>query len=137
MRNLRDIDLGEQQTPEINISPLIDMVFLLLIFFMVTTAFVEQPGVEVDKPQAVSAGDLEKKSILVTVTAGGRVMHGGQKVGVQGLRGLVSRLLEKGGKKKPVVIVADREASAGLVVNVIDECKLAGAEKVSIAAEKE
>lgn len=137
MRNLRDIDLGEQQTPEVNISPLIDMVFLLLIFFMVTTAFVEQTGVDVDKPQAVSAGDVEKKSILVTVTAGGRVIHGGQNVGVQGLRGLVSRLLEKGGKKKPVVIVADREASAGLVVNVIDECKLAGAEKVSIAAEKE
>jgi len=135
MRELREVDLEDEQAPEINISPLIDMVFLLLIFFMVTTAFVEQTGVDIDKPRAVSAGELEKKSILLAVTAQGRVMHGGQKVGIEGVRGLVSRLMRQ--EKRPVIIVTDRNASAGLVVNVIDECKLAGADKVSIAAEKE
>lgn len=135
MRELREVDLGDEQAPEINISPLIDMVFLLLIFFMVTTAFVEQTGVDVDKPRAVSAGELEKKTILLAVTAGGRVMHGGQKVDIEGVRGLVSRLMRQ--ERRPVIIVADRNVSAGLVVNVIDECKLAGADKVSIAAEKE
>ena len=135
MRNLRDIDLGEESTPEINLSPLIDMVFLLLIFFMVTTAFVEQTGVQVDKPRAVAASELKKESIMIAVTADGRVMHGGQQVGVEGVRGLVSRLIQQ--NKRPVVLVADRSADAGLIVDVIDECKLAGAEKVSLAAEKE
>ena len=62
---------------EINISPLIDMVFILLIFFIVTTVFVEETGVEVNKPQASSAQDLEKNSILIAITANGKVVYGG------------------------------------------------------------
>ena len=62
---------------DINVSPLIDMVFILLIFFIVTTVFVEETGTEVDKPQAASAVNLEKNSILIAITAKGQVVYGG------------------------------------------------------------
>lgn len=122
-----------EEISEINVSPLIDMVFILLIFFIVTTTFVENTGVEVDKPQAASASSLDKNSILLAVTAKGEVVYGGREVGVGGVRPLVRRLLEK--ESVPVTIQVDEAANAGLVVRVIDESKLGGAPNVSLAAE--
>jgi len=129
---------GGQSTngkPEINIAPLVDMVFLLLIFFMVTTVFVEETGVEVQKPKAASAQSLEKKSILLALTADGRIVYGGREIRLNELRGLVSRLLRE--QEMPVIILADENSRSGVLVDVIDECKLAGAKQVSIAAERE
>jgi len=120
---------------EINISPLIDMVFLLLIFFVVTTAFIEETGVEVKKPTAASAKVLEKESILLTVTQEGKIYYGGREIGLNGVRGLISRLLKE--EQRPVIIIADENSRTGIVVDVIDECKLAGAKSVSIAAQRE
>ena len=122
-----------EEISEINVSPLIDMVFILLIFFIVTTTFVENTGVEVDKPQAASASSLDKNSILLAVTAKGEVVYGGREVGVGGVRPLVPRLLEK--ESVPVIIQVDEAANGGLVVRVIDESKLGGAPNVSLAAE--
>jgi len=126
---------SSNENPEINISPLVDMVFLLLIFFIVTTVFVEETGVEVQKPKAASAQSLEKKSILLALTADGRIVYGGREVRLSGLRGLISRLLRE--QEMPVIILADEQSRSGVLVDVIDECKLAGAKQVSIAAERE
>ena len=126
---------SSNESPEINISPLVDMVFLLLIFFIVTTVFVEETGVEVQKPKAASAQSLEKKSILLALTTDGRIVYGGREVRLSGLRGLVSRLLRE--QEMPVIILADEQSRSGVLVDVIDECKLAGAKQVSIAAERE
>lgn len=126
-----------QQNPMsdgINISPLIDMVFILLIFFIVTTVFVEETGVEVSKPQAASAQDLEKNSILIAVTDSGRVIFGGREVGVTGVSAVVRRLNRK--EPMPVIIQADASVPTRLLVRVIDEAKLAGAPAVSIATEE-
>ncbi|WOO42713.1 biopolymer transporter ExbD [Rubellicoccus peritrichatus] len=117
----------------INISPLIDMVFILLIFFIVTTVFVEETGVEVSKPQAASARDLEKNSILIALTESGRVVFGGREVGVTGVGAIVRRLNQK--DSMPVIIQADASVPTKLLVRVIDEAKLAGAPAVSIATE--
>jgi biopolymer transport protein ExbD len=133
MRYRRSLSEGEEVS-EINISPLIDMVFILLLFFIVTTTFVEETGVEVDKPQAASAIQLEKNSILIAITAKGQVVHGGREIGVSGVRPLVRRLTQK--ENVPVVIQVDENASAGIVVRVIDESKLGGARNVSLAAEQ-
>lgn len=122
-------------TAEINLSPLIDMVFLLLIFFMVTTVFVEETGVDVQKPVAASATKLNKNSILLAVTPRGDIVHGGRALALNAVRGLVARQLRDG--VRPVIILADRVAHTGVVVDVIDECKRAGAETVSIAARQE
>ena len=119
---------------EINISPLIDVVFLLLIFFVVTTVFVEETGVRIDRPQAVSAQDLEKTSIMIAVTADNRIVYAGRDVSLNNLRCIVAQQISQ--KDTPVIIIADCDAAAGRLVEVIDECKLAGANQVSLAANK-
>ena len=119
----------------INLSPLIDMMFLLLIFFIVTTAFVEEVGIELQKPKAASSQTLEKKSIFIGVSKDGKVMYGDKEIGINGVRGMVSRLLRA--QESPVIIIADEASRSGMLVDVIDECKLAGAKKVSIATERE
>lgn len=119
----------------IDMSPLIDCVFILLIFFIVTTVFVEETGVEVDKPQAASAVQLEKTSILIALTDKGEVVYGGREIGIGGVQPLVKRLLQK--EEVPVIIQADTEANTGLLVRIIDEAKLAGAAKVSLATRQQ
>ena len=125
---------SSEEISDINVSPLIDMVFILLIFFIVTTVFVEETGVEVDKPQAASAAALEKNSILLALTADGKVVYGGREIGLSGVRPLVRRMLQQ--EDMPVIVQTDSEANAGLMVQVIDEAKLGGAPKVSLAAER-
>ena len=123
----------KKSTEEINMSPLIDMVFILLIFFIVTTVFVEETGVEVNKPQAASASDLEKNSILIAITENGNVVYGGKEVGISGVRPIIRRLYQK--EKMPVIIQADRNSITDTLVRVIDEAKLAGAISVSLSTE--
>lgn len=116
----------------IDMSPLIDCVFILLIFFIVTTVFVEETGVEVDKPQAASAVQLEKTSVLIALTDKSTIVYGGQDIGIGGVRAVVKRAVQKE-KNIPVIVQADRLAQSGLLVRIIDEAKLAGATKVSVA----
>ncbi|MFT6862678.1 MAG: biopolymer transport protein ExbD [Akkermansiaceae bacterium] len=124
-----------ETTSEINLSPLIDVVFLLLIFFIVTTVFVDETGVEVSKPRAASSQDLDKQAILIAVTAEGRVWQGGQEIGPDGVQAVVSALLEQD-EDTPVIIRADNDAPTKFTVRVIDGAKLAGATSVSLATEK-
>lgn len=123
-----------EEISDINVSPLIDMVFILLIFFIVTTTFVEETGVEVDKPQAASSTNLDKSSILLAITAQGQVVYGGQEIGISGVRPLVKRLTEQ--EPMPVIIQVDKSTAAGIVVRVIDEAKFGGAKNVSLATEQ-
>jgi biopolymer transport protein ExbD len=118
----------------IDLGPLIDCVFILLIFFIVTTTFVEETGVEVDKPLAASSVRLEKTSILLALTEKGEIVYGGKEIGLSGVRQLVKRMLQK--EEIPVIIQADAAAPSGLLVRVIDEAKLGGAAKVSLATRK-
>ncbi|MEM7199425.1 MAG: biopolymer transporter ExbD [Planctomycetota bacterium] len=118
----------------IDISPLIDCVFILLIFFIVTTVFVEETGVEVDKPQAASASQLEKNSVLIAVQPDGDVIYGNRSIGVNGVRAVVQRTRAE---NLPVIVQADKNAKSGVLVRVIDEAKLGGADKVSIATAPE
>ena len=122
-----------EDTVDINISPLIDMVFILLIFFIVTTVFVEETGVEVEKPEAASAVQLDKNSVLIAVTSKGQVVYGGKEIGINGVRAIVRRLTNK--EEMPVIIQVDEGANAGLVVRVIDESKLGGAKNISLSAD--
>jgi biopolymer transport protein ExbD len=126
--------VDNEENSEINMSPLIDMVFILLIFFIVTTTFVEEAGVEVDKPAAASATQLDKNSIIIAVTADGKVIYGGKEIGVGGVRPLVARLSDR--EPLPVIIQPDQATPAGLLVRVIDEAKLGKAKNVSIATDQ-
>jgi len=127
--------LAEPDEPlELNLIPLIDIIMFLLIFFISTTSFIEEPGVKVDKPQAASARQLEKNSIIFAVTSEGKVAYGGKEIGLGGVRPTVKRLCAK--EALPVVIQADEKARSGTVIRVIDEAKLGGAKDVSLATEK-
>ncbi len=123
-----------QSGSEINISPLIDIVFILLIFFIVTTVFIEESGVTVDKPRAVSAADLERESILIAITRDRNVVFGGREIGIAGVRPIVHRLLQS--ETRPIIIQADRTVPTDLLVQVIDEAQLGGAAQISIATER-
>ena len=131
MGRFRNASEDEGGEGGIDMSPMIDCVFILLIFFIVTTTFVEETGVEVDKPQAASAVQLEKNSILIAITANGEVIYGGRDIGIAGVQPLVKRMLQQ--EDVPVIVQADQHVQAGLMVRVIDEAKMGGALKVSVA----
>lgn len=124
---------GDENESPIDIAPvnMIDLMLILLIFFIVSTSFVEEPGVEVDKPQAASSVKLEKSSIIIALTKNGEVVYGGRELGISGVQPLVKRMLQK--EDVPIIIQADSDAQTGLLVRIIDEAKLAGAIKVSVA----
>ena len=115
----------------IDLSPMIDCVFILLIFFIVTTVFVEETGVEVSKPHAFSSEKLEKNSILIAVTLEGKVIYGGRDIGISGVRNVVKQLVLE--EDMPLIIQADRSAEHGIFRSVYREAKLAGAKKISFS----
>ena len=124
---------GGGERVDINMGPLIDMVFLLLIFFVVTTSFVRETGVAVERPTAASSREVSRGNILIGVTARGEVWYEGRRVDPRSVRALVERALAEN-PGHGVVVVADRDSRTGLVVEVMDQCRLAGAPSVNLAA---
>lgn len=121
---------------EINMGPLIDMVFILLIFFIITTNFNRQTGIDVTKPKASTALAQKSKVIMIGITQEGTIHIYGRQVTLERLFSIVTREV-KTNPEVSVVIVADINASIGKAVQIMDQCNLAGAQKVSIAAENE
>lgn len=124
---------GESSASAINLTPLIDMVFILLIFFAVTSSFVKEAGVEVNRPHAQSAVRQEQANITVGVTASGEVWIGKQRVDARSVRGHIERLHAEN-PEGSVVILADEKSHTGLVIRVLDQARLAGVENVALAA---
>jgi biopolymer transport protein ExbD len=124
--------LDQDHNHGIDLSPLIDMVFILLIFFIVTTVFTRETGVEVEKPSAVTAQEFENDVILLAITPDGDVLYDNTNIGVAGVRSTLAALLLV--QERPVVIQADRAVTTDLLVRVLDEAKLAGAASLNIAA---
>ncbi|MDJ0787650.1 MAG: biopolymer transporter ExbD [Myxococcota bacterium] len=124
------LDEADRET-EIDLSPMIDCIFILLIFFIVTTVFVEEPGIEIIRPDAVLDQDLEKNSILVAISPEGKVVYGGKEVGVAGAGARIKQLLNKA--DLPVIIQADSRADHGVFSDLWSAAKNAGAKKISIS----
>jgi len=118
---------------QIDMTPLIDMVFILLIFFIVATSFVRESGVEVNRPQALSAIAKEKISMVIGITSAGRIFMEGQEIDIQNVMGRMNSFLAEvpGGS---VVIVADKNCPTGVTIKVLDYCRLAGVTNLSVAA---
>ena len=117
---------------EIQMTPLIDMVFILLIFFVVTTSFVSETGLDIQRPQSSSSETLPRENIPVAIGADGRITADGQRVGLLSIRSF----LEKRLRMQPglaVVLVADKAVSVGRVVRVMDEIRTAGINEVALA----
>jgi biopolymer transport protein ExbD len=118
---------------EINMAPLIDMVFLLLIFFMVTTSFVKETGIDVHRPMAATAQLKTKGNILLGVSEDGAIFFDKKVVDIRSVRAHMERSLVEM-PEGAVVIVADQKSDTGVIVRVMDQCRLAGAQHISIAA---
>jgi biopolymer transport protein ExbD len=121
---------------QIDMTPLIDMVFILLIFFIVATSFVRESGVEVNRPQALSATTKEKVSMIIGITSAGRIFIEGQEIDIQNIMGRMNSFLAEvpGGS---VVILADKNCPTGITIKVLDYCRLAGVTNLSVAAKAE
>ncbi len=129
----RDHLRSEAGPTALNITPLIDMVFILLIFFAVNASFVKEAGVDVERPSARSAVTQEQANIMIAVTKNGEVWVDRQRVDPKSVRGHVERLHAEN-PEGSVVILADDESRTGLVIEVLDQARLAGVENVAVAA---
>ena len=120
---------------DINITPMLDIVFIMLIFFIVTTSFVKEVALDLNRP---STEPLEEKRISEVITiriaASGQIEVGNRPVDIRAVRANVEGELATQGFDTPVVVIADRAADSGLMVRVIDQARMAGAENVSLAA---
>jgi len=135
MKSFIENRIEESKGQELDLAPLLDVVFILLIFFIVTTVFVKETGVEVDKPTAVSTKQLQKSVLMIAITQSSEVVYAGTNIGVKGVRSTLSQAIRS--KVKPLVIQADKTVPTDLLVQVIDQAKLAGIKSVSIATVNE
>jgi biopolymer transport protein ExbD len=126
----------DTSSTEINMTPLIDMVFILLIFFVVTSSTIKESGIEVSRPSAKTAERQEKGNILISIAKNGDIWIDRRKVDVGALRANVERLHAEN-PEGSVIIAADKNALTGLLVQALDQARLAGVANVSIAAYSE
>lgn len=125
IRRRRDKDEG------IDIAPLIDVVFILLIFFMVSTTFVRNLELDIERPSAATAKTADTRAIRVTLTRSGQVMVEGQEVNSWMIQDRV-RTITVQHPERPVLVTADEDALTGKLVDVVDQCRLAGAKNVGV-----
>ena len=136
MINVRTTLRGGGSEVNINMGPLVDMVFLLLIFFVVTTSFVKETGIDVHRSVAATAERKERGNIMIGISAEGTVHMENKRIDVRSVRALVERALAED-PESGVVIVADKDSNTGIVVKTMDQCRLGGAMNVSLAAKRE
>ncbi|HPG31084.1 MAG TPA: biopolymer transporter ExbD [bacterium] len=120
----------------INIAPLIDMIFILLLFFIVNSAFVSEAGMEINRTSAQNAVQLEKNSVLVFVSSDETITVNNRKTELISLSSVIKQSFFDASGAQSVIIVPDKTVQSGLLIKIMDECKSAGAANISVAAEK-
>ena len=120
---------------EINITPMLDIVFIMLIFFIVTTSFTKETGATINKPQAEQAVALRNGTILIGVRPNDEIWMAQREIQLREVRQMVERARAEN-PEGSVVIIADKGARIGTVTRIMDQVRLAGVEGVSISAEK-
>ena len=121
---------------DIDISPLIDMVFILLIFFMVSTTFVKDMSIDLQRPGAQSATKASTKALRIVIDDAQAVYIDGNPVRPWMIQSRVREFLEVSDDKQ-VLVITDRRVSAEKLIEVVDQCRLAGANDIGVATEKE
>ena len=126
----------EEEDSEINITPMMDIVFIMLIFFIVTTSFVKEISIDVNRPTKSPIKEQKKSEVIsVRISGEGQIFVQDRLITLDAVRANIeSNLALK--PQATVVVVSDREADAGFLVKVIDQSRLAGARNVSLAAQK-
>ncbi len=125
---------GDEEEAEINMTPMLDIVFIMLIFFIVTTSFVKETGIDVSRPNANTAEKKQRGNILIAIKPNGDIWIAKRKIELRAVRANVERLHAEN-PEGSVVIIADKESQTGTLVEVMDQVRLAGVYAVSIAAQ--
>jgi len=131
MRRRRSLAAEGGDAGEVNLTPMLDVVFIMLIFFIVTTSFIKESGVEIERPESSTASPQPDAQLMVAITAQGAIWVDGQPVDAHRVGNEVAALVSGDGR---VVIQADREATTGLLIEVMDRIREAGVEQVAVAA---
>lgn len=121
--------------PEINITPMLDIVFIMLIFFIVTTTFVRETGATIDKPEAITAEARPQGNVLIGVDSSNRIWMNGSEIEMGDVRTLVQRARAEN-PEGSVILISDKGARTGTLVEVMDQVQAAGVSRMSISAEK-
>lgn len=132
MRKIAQAEAEEES--DVNITPLIDIVFIMLIFFIVTATFIKETGIDVNKPDAPTAVVKENANILVAIDADNSIWIDGRRIDIQSVRPNIERLHAEN-PQGSVVIQADKESKTDTLISVMDASRQAGVYNVSIAAE--
>lgn len=127
---------SSEEDQNIDMTPMLDIVFIMLIFFIVTTSFVKESGIDVNKPQASSAKMDKKVNIIIGINKAGEIWIDKKAVDIRAVRVTLERL-HSDTPDGSVIITADKKAETGILVSVMDQAKLAGIEKISIGAESD
>jgi biopolymer transport protein ExbD len=125
---------AQQEETEINITPMLDIVFIMLIFFIVTTSFIKETGIDPQRPAAETAYKQERGNILIAISSVGDIWMNKRKVEL----GQVRQMVEQAKNESPessVVIIADEKASTGVLIDLMDQIRLGGVSNISVAAE--
>lgn len=119
------------EAAEINLTPMLDVVFIMLIFFIVTTSFVKESGVEIERPESSAASPRPDAQVMVAITGEGAVWVDGEPVDAHRVGPAVADLVSAEGS---VVVQADRNSTTGLLVEVMDRIREAGVDNIAVAA---
>lgn len=124
------------QVDSLDLSPLIDMVFILLIFFMVTTTFVKDMKVDLNRPDAASASPSDSKVIRVYIDSSNEVYVDNQPIKLWALQSKLRDML-RSSTEKSVLVVSDSNIPVNSLIDVVDECRMSGAKEVAVSTTKE
>lgn len=120
----------------VNLTPLIDMVFILLIFFLVTASFTKEAGIEVDRPSAQTAVRQEASNLVIAIDKNNEIWVENRNIDLRTIRAYVEQQQAQN-PEGSVIILADKDSRAGMTVDVLDQVRLAGVTNVAMAAERE
>jgi len=133
MRKRRSIG-GEEEENEINLTPMLDVVFIMLIFFIVTASFIKEAGIDVNRPAALKAEKQEDAAILIAISENDEIWIDRRETDPRDVRGKIERLHAEN-PKGSIVIQADRESTNEYLVIVMEAAKAAGVTNIAIATE--
>jgi len=124
-----------KEETEINLTPMLDVVFIMLIFFIVTTSFVKEAGVEVNRPSAATTKQKTEANILVAIKKNDEIWIDKRVVDLRAIRANIERL-KATNSQNSIVIQSDKETKTGILIKVMDQIRLAGINNISISTLK-
>lgn len=127
--------MQEDDAEEINMTPMLDVVFIMLIFFIVTASFVKEAGIDVNRPEAATAVKKDRANILVAISDKGEIWINKRQIDVRAVQANIERLKAEN-PQGSVVIQADKKATTDTLIKVMDAARAAGVFDVSIAAQE-